>query len=82
MPAITPLQVKLARAALGWSLRDLARAADVSPTTVTRFELGHGGLHSSNLARLQAALEAQGVAFVPADEVGDATIRMRRRTPE
>jgi transcriptional regulator with XRE-family HTH domain len=76
---ITPLQVKLARAALGWSLRDLARAADISPTTVTRFELGRGGLHSTNLVRLQATLEGEGVLFVPADETGEATIRVRRR---
>jgi transcriptional regulator with XRE-family HTH domain len=78
MPAITPLQVKLARAALGWSLRELARAADVSPTTVTRFELGHGGLQSGNLDRLQATLEAEGVVFIPGDEIGEATIRVRR----
>lgn len=79
MPAITPLQVKLARAALGWSLRDLASSADVSPTTVTRFELGHGGLQSGNLDRLQTTLEAHGIVFVAADEVGEATIRVRRR---
>ena len=37
---ITRLQVRMARTALGWGVRDLARKAGVSPTTVTRFENG------------------------------------------
>lgn len=77
MPAITPLQLRLARTALKLGVRDLAQAADVSPTTVTRFESGRGGVHSGTLASLEAALESRGVVFVAADGTGSATIRLK-----
>ena len=77
MPAITSLQVKLARTALGLGVRDLAKAAGVSPTTVTRFESGMAGVHSGTLDRLQTVLEEGGVVFIPADEVAGPGIRLR-----
>lgn len=77
MPSITPLQLRLARTALRLGIRELAEAAGVSPTTVTRFESGRGGVHSGTLASLEAALEKQGIVFVAADETGGATIRLK-----
>ena len=77
VPALTSLQVRLARCALGLSLRDLASAADVSPNTITRFELGKGGLQTASLARLQEVLEQRGVVFVAADASGSATVRLK-----
>jgi transcriptional regulator with XRE-family HTH domain len=77
MPAITSLQLKLGRTALGMGVRELAKAADVSPTTVTRFESGKGGLQSGSLERLQTALEAGGVVFIGADASGGPGIRMK-----
>ncbi|MBI1198695.1 MAG: helix-turn-helix domain-containing protein [Phenylobacterium sp.] len=75
---ITPLQARLARAALGLSLRDLGAATGLAPNTITRFELGRGGVHAANLSRLQDVFEQRGVVFLPADEVGEATVRLRR----
>lgn len=77
---ITPLQARLARAALGLSLRDLGAATGLAPNTITRLELGRGGVHAANLARLQDVFEQRGVVFLPADEVGEATVRLRRLT--
>ena len=77
MPAVTSLQVRLARHALGLSLRDLAKVAELSPNTITRFELGKGGLQSASLARLQEVFEARGVVFVAADATGSATVRLK-----
>jgi len=77
LPSITPLQLRLARTALKLGVRDLAKAADVSPTTVMRYESGRGGVHSSTLASLEAALMARGVVFVDADGTGSATIRLK-----
>jgi transcriptional regulator with XRE-family HTH domain len=73
---ITRLQVRMARTALGWGVRDLARKAGVSPTTVTRFE---NGAHTrvDTVALLQEVLERAGIIFVPADEVGGAGVRLR-----
>jgi transcriptional regulator with XRE-family HTH domain len=78
MPAITGLQIKLGRTAIGWSLRELAAAAGLSPTTITRFELGHGGLNMRSLDQLQNVLEDRGVVFVPADQEGSETVRLKR----
>jgi transcriptional regulator with XRE-family HTH domain len=77
LPAVTSLQVRLARCALGLSLRELATAAKVSPNTITRFELGKGGLQTASLGRLQEVLEHQGVVFVAADQSGSATVRLK-----
>jgi hypothetical protein len=40
MVVIVPVQNWMARMALGWGVRDLACAAEVSPATVKRFECG------------------------------------------
>ena len=71
------MQSRLARAALGLSLRDLGAATGLAPNTITRFELGKGGVHAANLGRLQDVFEQRGVVFLPADDVGEATVRLR-----
>jgi len=73
---ITRLQVRMARTALGWGVRDLARKAGVSPTTVTRFE---NGAHTrvDTVALIQDVLERAGIIFVPADEGAGAGVRLR-----
>jgi transcriptional regulator with XRE-family HTH domain len=52
----------MARAALGWGVRDLARAAKVSVDTVGRFERGEP-LKERTVEAIQRALEAAGVEF-------------------
>jgi len=77
MPAITPLQLRLARTALRLGVRELAQAAEVSPATIMRFESERTGMQTGTLARVEAALAARGVIFVPAEPGGSATIRVR-----
>jgi transcriptional regulator with XRE-family HTH domain len=73
---ITRLQVRLARTALGWGVRDLALKAGVSPTTVSRFE---NGAHTrvDTVALLQDVLERAGIDFIAADESGGPGVRLR-----
>ena len=73
---ITRLQVRLARVALGWGVRDLADKAGVSPNTVSRFENG-AGARVDTLAHLQEVLERAGIVFVPADDVAGPGVRLR-----
>jgi transcriptional regulator with XRE-family HTH domain len=73
---ITRLQVRMARTALGWGVRDLARKAGVSPTTVTRFENG-ADARVETLRQIQDVLERAGIIFVPADEAGGPGVRLR-----
>ena len=73
---ITRLQVRMARTALGWGVRDLAQKAGVSPTTVTRFENG-AHTRADTVALFQDVLERAGVVFIAADESGGPGVRLR-----
>ncbi len=58
----------MARAALGWNVRDLMSAAEVSGDTINRLEHGEI-LRPRTLAAIRAAFEAAGVEFLPNDGV-------------
>ena len=53
----------MARAALGWGVRDLARKASASPDTVARLERGEP-LRPATVQRIKEAFEAAGVEFL------------------
>jgi transcriptional regulator with XRE-family HTH domain len=64
---MSPLQCKMARVALGWTGRDLAKAAQVGAATVDRFETGRStpipatlNAMSRALVQVQAACCASG----------------------
>lgn len=77
MPIITPLQMKLARTAVGLGVRELAAKAEVAPSTVQRFESGRGDMHSRTLDRVQQVLEEAGVMFIGTDAEGGPGVRLR-----
>jgi transcriptional regulator with XRE-family HTH domain len=54
----------MARAALGWGVRELARSAKVSTDTISRLERG-GELKERTLDDICGVLEAAGVEFLP-----------------
>ena len=54
----------MARTAMGWGVRDLARAAQISPDTVARFERGDS-LRKRTIASMKIAFEDAGIEFVP-----------------
>ena len=66
----------MARAALGFGVRELASRAEVSTQTVTRFERGEA-LRAATVERLQAAFEAAGIEFIP-ENGGGAGVRFRK----
>jgi transcriptional regulator with XRE-family HTH domain len=76
---IFPDQIRMARAALNWSVRDLAKKAGLTPNTVSRIENGAESFASS-LQRIQAALEAGGVLFIEQNGGGPG-VRLRDRQP-
>lgn len=59
----------MARAGLGWGIRELARAAKVSVDTVVRFERGEE-LKERTVEALQRAFEAAGLEFLNGDRPG------------
>ena len=64
-----PVQCRMARAALGLGVRELAAAAKVSIDTVARFERGEE-LKERTIDALQCALEVAGVEFTNGDQPG------------
>jgi transcriptional regulator with XRE-family HTH domain len=63
------IQLRMARAAVGWGVRELAEKAGVTANTVTRIENG-ADAKQSTIDRLQRALEAAGVEFTNSDQPG------------
>jgi transcriptional regulator with XRE-family HTH domain len=72
-----PVQCRMARAGLGWGIRELARSAKVSVDTVVRFERGEE-LRERTVEALQRAFEAAGLEFTNGDRPG---LRLGSRVP-
>jgi transcriptional regulator with XRE-family HTH domain len=68
------VQCKMARAAVGMGVRELAAAAKVSPDTVARLERGEP-LRERTVDAIRAALEAAGLEFSNGEQPG---VRMRK----
>lgn len=68
---MNPTQSRMARAALKWSLSDLADAAGVGRATAARFELGEA-VAPASIAAMRSAYEASGVSFVEAGKYAGA----------
>jgi transcriptional regulator with XRE-family HTH domain len=68
------VQLRMARAAVGWGVRELAERAGVTANTVTRIENG-ADAKQSTMDSLQRALEAAGLEFTNGDQPG---VRLRR----
>jgi len=64
-----PVQCRMARAALGLGVRELAASAKVSTDTVARFERGDE-LKERTIEALQRALETAGVEFTNGEQPG------------
>jgi transcriptional regulator with XRE-family HTH domain len=61
---ITAGQIRAARALLGWTQLQLARAAGVGEITVKNVERMATDTRASTLRKLQAAFEKAGVQFI------------------
>jgi transcriptional regulator with XRE-family HTH domain len=68
----------MARAALNWSVRDLAKAAGIHRNTVTNIETGRYAGDAETLAAIVGALKRAGVEFI-AENGGGAGVRLRKR---
>jgi transcriptional regulator with XRE-family HTH domain len=67
----------MARAALNWSLQQLADASGVHRNTISNFETGRYAGEPEKIEAMQRALEAAGVIFTP--ENGDGPgVKLRK----
>jgi transcriptional regulator with XRE-family HTH domain len=75
---IEAAQVRAARALIGWSQTKLAEAAGLPVATVDRFEAeAPENIPADAVARIGAALESGGVAFIPKNG-GGVGVRLRK----
>jgi transcriptional regulator with XRE-family HTH domain len=65
---ITPTQSRMGRAALGWSIEKLARAAGIGKNTALRMETG-GNATTETVKAIVVAFKAAGVSFPDARTV-------------
>ena len=68
----------MARAAVGWTVRDLAERSGVHRNTITRIEAGEAS-HGPTLEAVRRALEEAGVIFLADGDLtpGGPGVRMR-----
>jgi transcriptional regulator with XRE-family HTH domain len=81
---IRSVQIRAARALLGWRQEDLAKASGVGTATIYRIEKSENSItgYASTLVRIQAALEQAGIEFIENDEVGGYGLRFsKKETP-
>ncbi len=79
---LTSDQIRVARALLRWSARELAQRSGVHITTVQRMEGDDGpvGGMVQTLAKVQRALEGAGVEFTAQD--GGWGVRLNKQRPD
>jgi transcriptional regulator with XRE-family HTH domain len=75
---IRPIHVRMARAALGWTVRDLEVKSNVGRNTISRYEAGNDILAGS-LERLEKALLEEGLIFFEDDSTHGTGVGLKRR---
>jgi transcriptional regulator with XRE-family HTH domain len=68
-----PRQCRMARAALDWTLNQLATASGVSRRTIIRFEQGHT-VHPDKTKAVRRALESEGIEFIDGGRMAGGVI--------
>jgi DNA-binding XRE family transcriptional regulator len=78
---ITGVQIRAARALLGWSADTLAKQAGLSYPTVQRAETVDGvpNMRTGNMMALQSALQSAGVIFLDPGDTRDGGPGVRLR---
>ena len=74
---LTALQCRMARVALDWTVRQLARQAGLSLATVSRFENGQG-VAPERVERLRAVIAAAGIDLVDENATGGVGVRLSK----
>ena len=69
---VTPAQLRAARGLLNWSVSELSERAGLALNTVRKAENAQDfrSVYRPNAELLRSTLEAAGVAFIDADEMG------------
>jgi DNA-binding XRE family transcriptional regulator len=74
---VTSAQVRMARAALNWTVRDLAEATGLHRNTITNIEVGRYLGDPTTLSLIRTVLTKAGVEFID-ENGGGAGVRLRK----
>jgi transcriptional regulator with XRE-family HTH domain len=78
---MTNAQIRMARAALNWTVRDLAEATGLHRNTITNIEIGRYAGDQKSLGRIATVLRKAGVDFID-ENGGGPGVRFRERSKE
>jgi transcriptional regulator with XRE-family HTH domain len=70
----------MARAALNWTVRDLAEATGLHRNTISNIEVGRYAGNQDSIALIENVLRSAGVEFI-AENGGGPGVRLRRTGP-
>jgi len=70
----------MARAALNWTVRDLAEATGLHRNTINNIEVGRYAGDPNSIAVIQAVMQKAGVQFI-AENGGGPGVRLRKPAP-
>jgi len=76
---VTSAQLRMARGALNWTVRDLAEATGLHRNTISNIETGRYVGDATTIAAIEAAFRSAGVEFID-ENGGGPGVRLRRRT--
>ena len=62
---VTSAQVRMARAALNWTVRDVAKATGLHRNTIMNIEIGRYGGTRDSLGLIERAFQKAGIEFLP-----------------
>jgi transcriptional regulator with XRE-family HTH domain len=75
--AVTSAQLRMARAAIGWTVRDLANATGLHRNTITNIETGRYAGDPKTLEIVEAALSKAGIEFIE-ENGGGPGVRLKQ----
>lgn len=75
---VTSAQVRMARAALSWTVRDLAGATGLHRNTITNIEVGRYSGEPETLDLIERVLTREGIVFIE-ENGGGVGVRLRKR---
>ena len=74
---VTSAQVRMARAALNWTVRDLAEATNLHRNTISNIETGKYLGDEASLATIEMVLRRAGIEFID-ENGGGPGVRLRK----
>jgi transcriptional regulator with XRE-family HTH domain len=78
---VTSAQLRMARAALNWTVRDLAEATGLHRNTITNIEIGRYAGDQKSLEKIEFVLRKAGIEFID-ENGGGPGARLRKPAKE